>query len=204
MQKLKEKAQFHKRMARFIELSIWFLFIFSLVSVMLFYNWYSHKNYKRYQIFLQDVDGIIVGSPVKILGIQVGYVKHIKFINDMVFVDFIINQKGVEVPKGSKITVESSGLGGSKSLEVYAPKQKYEKDMPYVTIQQPRRLGATVSLLYQMFQKIGDIIYRCSYFAEAINSNPTKQENKNKLTKEEEQRILNNVNEWLDKQNSKK
>ena len=192
-------------MARVLELSIWFSIIAIIVCIVAGYNFYSHKNYHRYQIFLQDVDGIIVGSPVRMLGIQVGYVKHIKIVNDMVFVDFIINQEGVEIPKGSKITVESSGLGGSRSIEVYTPKQQYDSStMQSLIIQQPRRLRASISLLYQMFQKIEDIIYRCSYFADAINSNPVKLQNKNSKTKEDEQKILNNLNIWLDKQNSKR
>ena len=166
MQQLKSKIKLYKQLARFIELSIWFLILLFIFGIFAAYNLYCEKNYSRYQIFLQDIDGIIVGSPVKIMGIQVGYVKNIKFVNGMVFVDFIINKEGVEIPKGSKITVEFSGLGGSKSLEVYAPKEKYDSDLPPINVQQPRRLGASVSLLYQMFKKIGDIIYRCTYFSQ--------------------------------------
>lgn len=207
MQEENQKFEFHRRMARVIELSIWFSVIALIVLVISAYNKYSHDNYSRYQIFLQDVDGIIVGSPVRMLGIQVGYVKNIKLVNDMVFVDLIINQKGVEIPKGSKITVESSGLGGSRSIEVYAPKQPYDSSTTQaLVIQQPRRLGASVSLLYQMFKKLGDIIYRCSYFAESLNSLPKIQkiENNNSLPSKDEQQILNDVNNWLDKQNNKK
>lgn len=203
MQKVKDKAEFYKKMARFIELSIWFLLLALIFSTILLYNWYSHKNYSRYQIFLQDIDGIIVGSPVKMLGIQVGYVKRIKLVKDMVLVDFIINQKGIEIPKGSKITVEFSGLGGSRSLEVYAPKQKYESGMPQVNIQQPRRLGAAVSLLYQMFKKIGDIIYRCTYFSQSLEFDSLKNSN-SKIDSNKEIQILIEADKWLDKQNSKK
>lgn len=169
MQFIKSKIEYQKVIAQLLELLIWFLIFSFFAGIIIFYNWYSHHNYSRYQIFLQDVDGIIVGSPVKMLGITVGYVKHIKFVNDIVFVDFVINQKGVEIPKGSKITVEFSGLGGSKSLEIYTPEHKYDPDTVPLTIQQPRRLGASLSLLNSMIQKIGLIIYRCSYFSQSLD-----------------------------------
>ena len=168
MQKTEVKIEYQKYIARFLELMIWVSIFAFLSGIIIFYNWYSHHNYSRYQIFLQDVDGIIVGSPVRMLGIPIGYVKHINFVGDMVFVDFIINKKGVEIPKGSKITVEFSGLGGSKSLEVYPPTEKYDPDTSPLIIQQPRRLGASLSLLNSMIHKIGLIIYRCSYFASEL------------------------------------
>jgi len=203
MQEQNLKTEFDKNMVRFVELSVWFLIIVSVIFAIIFYNWYCHKNYSRYQIFLQDVDGIIVGSPVRMLGIQVGYVKHIKLVNDMVYVDFVIDKKGVEIPKGSKITVEFSGLGGSKSLEVYAPNEAYDTNKPQLIIQQPRRLGASVRLLYQMFKKIGDIIYRCTYFSESLDFNSLNKFDNDKNEKSETE-ILNDVNKWLDEQNSKK
>lgn len=201
MQKLKTKAKFYKYMARFLELSIWVLFFGLIIFVIVSYNSYSHKNYSRYQIFLQDVDGIIVGSPVRMMGITVGYVKHIKPVNDMVFVDFIINQKGIEIPKGSKVTVEFSGLGGSKSLEIYTPEKKYENYMPALTIQQPVRLGASARLLYQMFKKIGDIIYRCTYFSQSLQFD--KIENTGSVKKSSEQ-LVNEINKLLEQQEKDK
>ena len=203
MQKEKLKTEFYKNFAKFLELSIWFLVIAVIVGVIVAYNWYSHKNYSRYQIFLQDVDGIIVGSPVRMLGIQVGYVKHIKFVNDMVYVDLIINQKNVKIPDGSLLTIEFSGLGGSKSVEVYAPKEKYNEGSYKLFIQQPRRLGASVSLLYQMFKKIGDIIYRCTYFSKSLEFDSIETYSSNGKDSSEKQ-FLYEMDKWLDKQNSRK
>ena len=197
MQKQNAKTQFHKNIAKFIELSFWGFIIALLISGIAFYNSYCHKNYGRYQIFMQDVNGIIVGSPVRMLGINVGYVKHIKLINDMVYVDFIINKKGIEIPKGSKITIESSGLGGSKSLEIYTPTQKYDINQPAIDIQQPVRLGASVRLLYQMFKKIGDIIYRCTYFSKEVDFNSVQIKNENNSSNKQ---FLNEANKWLDRQ----
>ena len=181
MQNLDRKVEYQKSIARFIELFIWFLILALFIGSIIFYNKYSHENHSRYQIFLQDVDGIIVGSPVKMLGIPVGYVKHINFVNDTVFVDFIIDKKGVEIPNGSKITVEFSGLGGSKSLEIYPPTEKYDSDTPPLIIQQPRRLGASLSLLNSMINKIGLIIFRCNYFSQSLKFDEIKPMNNKEI-----------------------
>lgn len=203
MQNQTTKTEFYKNMARFLELLIWFLFVSLIILSVIFYNWYSHKNYSRYQVFLPDVDGIIVGSPVRMLGVQVGYVKHLKLVNDMVYVDLIINKKDIEIPKGSKLTIEFSGLGGSRSIEVYVPKEKYESFSPSLVVQTPRRLRESVSLLYQMFKKIGDIIYRCTYFSESLEFDKLKKIEQAD-TKNDDSYILNDINMWLDKQNSRK
>ena len=197
MQIHQTKTEFYKNVARFIELSVWILFILLIVLGIVLYNSYCHKNFGRYQIFMQDIDGIIVGSPVRMLGINVGYVKHIKPVNDMVYIDFVINKKGIEIPKGSKITVEFNGLGGSKSLEIYTPEEKYDSNMPSLTIQQPRRLGASAKLLYQMFKKIGDIIYRCTYFSQSLD---LKKIETQKAIENNEKEFLKDAEKWIDKQ----
>lgn len=196
MQNIDSKTKYQKFIARFLELLIWFLFFGLIVLSIVFYNSYSHTHFNRYQIFLQDVDGIIVGSPVKMLGIQVGYVKHIKFVNDLVYVDFIITEKDMEIPKGSKLTVEFSGLGGSKSLEIYTPEQKISESTAPLYIQQPRRLGESLSLLNAMFDKIGEITFKCTNFSNKFNEIAFKKENKKS---KKNQDFLQKANKWLDK-----
>jgi len=160
----------YKKTLWFIEILAWFL-VFVLISFCLVtIKQYHNNNFNSYQLFLQDVDGIIKGSPVRMMGIVVGYVREVKIINDMVFVDFIMDKKGMTVPKGSLVTVEYSGLGGSKSLEIYTPKDKIPEDAPMFEILQPRRLGHVVGLLNTMFDKIVSVIYKVSYFSDEIQT----------------------------------
>ncbi len=204
MQEKKIKTKYNRKFALILELIIWFLFL-----ILAFCGFYAHKyyvnhNYSRYQLFLQDVDGIIVGSPVKMLGIPIGYVKNLKPINDTVFVDFILTEKGMKIPKGSVITVEFSGLASSKSLEIYPPKTEVPKDTPVLVIQQPRRLGAALGLLDEMFHKIGQIIFTCTRFGEELaseinnieklDSNISENTKNKKLPKES----LQNIEQFID------
>ena len=50
-----------------------------------------------YQIFLQDVDGLIEGSPVRMMGIEVGYITKIKPTNNEVYVKFILTNPNVYI-----------------------------------------------------------------------------------------------------------
>lgn len=190
----------YKKLARFIELSIWFLLLVFVLGI----GYIAKQNYnqhKTYQIFLQDVDGIIKGSPVRMMGIHIGYVRKVKIINDMVFVDFIINQDGIEIPKGSKVTVEFTGLGGSKSIEIYTPKDKVPKGSQTFEVQQPRRLGAALSLLDSMLEKISAIMFQCTSFTDSINRAFSQVETpkSNKPMSE----VLNDTDSWLDETQKK-
>ncbi|RAI13542.1 MAG: hypothetical protein DKM23_00470 [Candidatus Melainabacteria bacterium] len=190
----------YKKLARFIELSIWFLLLVFVLGI----GYVAKQNYnqhKTYQIFLQDVDGIIKGSPVRMMGIHIGYVRKVKIINDMVFVDFIINQDGIEIPKGSKVTVEFTGLGGSKSIEIYTPKDKVPKGSQTFEVQQPRRLGAALSLLDSMLEKISAIMFQCTSFTDSINRAFSQAETpkSNKPMSE----MLNDTDSWLDETQKK-
>ena len=171
MQGKKIKTKYNRKTALFIELIIWILFL--ILSFTGFYLYHQHldKHYNHYQLFLQDIDGIIVGSPVKMLGITIGYVQELKPVNDTIFVDFVLTKKGMKIPKGSIATVEFSGLASSKSLEIYPPTKKVSQDSPAIIIQRPRRLGAALGLLDDMFHKIGEIIYRCTFFGEELSTN---------------------------------
>lgn len=194
MKILNDKTKY-KRLAQFLELCIWFLllvFIFGIGFILK----KNYNEYKTYQIFMQDVDGVIKGSPVRMMGIHIGYVRKVKIVNDMVFVDFIINKKGMDIPKGSMVTVEFTGLGGSKSIEIYTPKEKVPEGTQTFEIQQPRRIGAALSLLDSMLEKISAIIFQCTSFTNSIDRAFSKTEKTN-LGKPINQ-MLDDTDIWID------
>ena len=124
-----------------------------------------------YQLFMPDVDGIIVGSPVKFMGVQVGYVDKIKIISNDVYLKLVITDKNVTLPKGSIATVEFNGMGGSKSLEVYPPTKESLASKKLIAVKSPKRLHDSLSLLNEMFDKIDSIMGRMSFFANQTDVN---------------------------------
>ena len=149
----------------FIEFIIWFFILFVVIIGIKIHCYHKEKDLVTYQIFMSDVDGLIVGSPVKFMGVQVGYIEKIKIVSNDVYLKFVITEKDVELPKGSIATVEFNGMGGSKSLEIYPPTDESLAKNKLLVVQSPIRLHDSLGLLNDMFDKIGSISTKLSFFA---------------------------------------
>ena len=148
-----------------IEFVIWFFILCLVVVGIKIHRYHSEKELVTYQIFMQDVDGLIVGSPVKFMGVPIGYIDKVKIVANDVYLKLIITEKDVELPKGSIATVEFNGLGGSKSLEIYPPTKESAASGKIIVVQSPKRLHDSLGLLNDMFDKIGSITSKLSFFA---------------------------------------
>ena len=137
----------------FIEFGIWFLILCIAVGAFRIYHYNKEKELVTYQIFMPDVDGLIAGSPVKFMGVQVGYIEKVKIVANDVYLKIVITNKDVELPKGSLATVEFNGMGGSKSLEVYPPTKESLASNKLIVVQNPKRLHDSLGLLNDMFDK---------------------------------------------------
>lgn len=122
-----------------IEIIIWGVLLFSVVTVSKFIHTYNTRAHYTYFVFFKDIDGVIIGSPVKIQGVQVGHVSNIKFINDEVFVTFVITDKNFKMPTKMDASVSFTGMGGSKSLELFVPPEG-EKAKNFIRTKEPMRL----------------------------------------------------------------
>ena len=121
------------------ELLIWALLIFITAFISLYVYNKNIREKHTYYVFFNDVDGLIKGSPVKIQGYQVGYVSDIAIVDEDVFITFIITDKDMIMPKKLAATVEFTGMGGSKSLELYIPKEG-SMAKNYISTTEPKRL----------------------------------------------------------------
>ena len=159
---------------------------------------------------MNDVDGLIVGSPVRMMGIEVGHITKIKPTNEEIYVKFIITDKTVLIPQGTVATVEFNGMAGSKSLELYLPdKNTYiDKNIPILTVNPPKRLHDAAGLLNDMFEKLGSIIYTSSSFSKKLKYIDIPYEGEQDINKflkyaddmlEDSTRKANNLNEKLKK-----
>ncbi|MCQ2789464.1 MAG: MlaD family protein [bacterium] len=183
------------------EVFFWLLVLVAISGVFMFCEYQYKKRVNSYQVFLPDVDGLIKGSPVRMLGINIGYISQIHIVNDEVYVKFLVTKPNVKLPKGSVVTVEFSGLGGSKSLEVYEPNYLSKSDSHYIVVQSPKRISQSFGLLDEMFKEFGEITYTISNFMSKlgfIHSN-----SKTNFTETSIENILDLSNKWLDKKCSK-
>lgn len=154
------------------ELLIWLLVVFAIISfVSLGAVVKDIKFDNDYQIFLSDADGLIVGSPVRMMGVEVGHVIKIKPLQDEVYVKFLLTNPDIVIPQGTGVTVEFSGMAGSKSLELYLPDKNtvVDNETSILIVSSPKRLHDALDLLDTMYKKITSIIYSVSYFSSEIN-----------------------------------
>lgn len=169
--KFKDNIRFYA----WIEFLIWFIILGLCIFGFRMYRYQKFKELPSYQIFMPDVDGMIVGSPVRYMGVQVGYIKNIKILTNNVYVRFVITDKDLKLPKGVIATVEFNGLGGSKSLELYPPDEN-EHPENLIIIHSPKRLHDSMGLLNDMFDKIDSIAIKASHFANEMGVIDTSTE----------------------------
>ena len=104
-----------------IELLIWtiILTIIFIIAIFSYSKVFIEPNV--YVIQFKDIDGITKGSPVRFMGINVGYVRKMKSKDKHVDVQILVTKKEMKIPNGTVARVEFYGLGGSKSIELMPP-----------------------------------------------------------------------------------
>ena len=103
------------------EIVIWTILLSIVFSGIIFAYSKIFVEPNIYNIDFKDIDGITKGSPVRFMGINVGYVRKLKSKNKHIQVQIIITQKNMKIPNGTIARVEFYGLGGSKSIELMPP-----------------------------------------------------------------------------------
>ena len=186
------------RIYAWVEFVIWLIIVAAIVLGLRFNYYKAQKQYKNYQIFMEDVDGLIVGSPVRFLGVQIGHVKKIQVISTDVYIKFVITQKDLVLPVGSIATVEASGLGGSKSLEIYPPNNNNPTDKIIVS-KDPTRLSKVMGLFDNIFKELDSIITTLTPASEQFEFTSEGKVPKNVVTPVEAYQELDNFNTTLDK-----
>ncbi len=101
-----------------IELIIWLLIIFCGCLFYIYKTNIKTNAQNTYYIFFNDVEGLVTGSPVRLMGINIGHIKDVKIFGNKVFVSILVTKENVVIPKSATATIEFYGLGGSTSLEL--------------------------------------------------------------------------------------
>lgn len=165
-----------------VELLFWLVILLFFLAIITISSNMIEKSLNDYNIFMPDVDGLIVGSPVRIMGIEVGHITKIKPTNEEVFVKFMLNDKNMILPQGTVATVEFNGMAGSKSLELYLPDEKSQLiNTPILSVTSPKRLHDALGLLNDMFDKLNSIIYTTSAFGNKIKTIKIPSGNKDNI-----------------------
>ena len=102
-------SSFHLKIG-FTFLCVFFIFYF------LFNSFNSQKN--NFKAHFNYVEGLDIGSDVKLAGIPIGKVTNLEIDNDLIVVTGFID-KDLDISKDSIASIRSEGLFGKKSLLIY-------------------------------------------------------------------------------------
>lgn len=131
----------NKKLVWFTELILWAIFIIALILGFTYSFAKADQKNHSYYMFFKDVDGLTKGSPVRMMGYQIGYVRDVKVFKENIFVSFLVTEKNINIPVGSTAQVEFYGLGGSKSLEIVPPSSK-PSDNEIIITKNPYRIAS--------------------------------------------------------------
>lgn len=188
---------------RRVELLVWLSILLIVLTLGIVSVIKYNDSFESHKIYLPDVYGLIVGSPVHLMGVPIGYVTKTKIIKeDVILVKFKITDRSVHLPKNTLATVEMYGLGGSKSLELYPPDsdkminhELLVGNNDYFLVERPKRLRDAWTLLYQMYKTLMNIIYAVSNFGAEVNSIEMAPETS---SFNESMQFIHYSNNWLD------
>jgi hypothetical protein len=129
----------------FIEILL-LIFLFTAITLGSYYLFKAKLSHEEeYHVVFHDIDGLIVGSPVRLMGVDVGHVRQIQNIYDDIHLVFVINNKKIKIPKNAVATVQFTGIAGSKSLEILPLHNSKQYNSSFVVIE-PIRINKAFSL----------------------------------------------------------
>ncbi len=143
----------NKKMVWLTEIFIWVIVFLALILGFTYSFATSKMKNHSYYMFFKDVDGLSKGSPVRMMGYHIGHVQDVEVFHDDIFVSFIVTERDIYIPSGAIARVEFYGLGGSKSLEIFPPKEKHSEKEVIIS-----KMPYRVTDYYEQGQKINSLL----------------------------------------------
>lgn len=145
-----------KHLMWILEAFIWLFVIILLVMGLFAYKQLKLMQKHSYHVFFKDTDSLRNGAPVRYMGVEIGYVSNVKIINsDEIFVSFVITNKNITIPNGVSAQIESTGIVGSRSIELYPPETASDKTSDLIIPTSPRRMKN----VFENSIRISDLLY---------------------------------------------
>lgn len=114
---------------------------------------------ESFDVVFQDVDGLRESAPVQMMGIRIGFVDTVEpeYVDGryQVRIKFDLSRQGVSLPRGSRVSIQQSGIIGEKFIEITPPQpQPCELvDLSHTNENAPTpsklTIGAPVKYLYE-------------------------------------------------------
>ncbi len=140
------------------------LFILAAIGVFLYLSInirairLDKDQYNIFRAFFDDTSGLAVKAPVKIAGVDVGWVEEIKLLSDGKAEMLMRIHKNVKLAKNAYAMIHQDGLIGIKNLEIDPGDPSTGFLLPGSTLSMPGRTPASVGELLDQFRDIATTI----------------------------------------------
>jgi len=132
------------------------------LALLLAYTIYFFAIYlpaQRGQIItlhFHNANEISKGSPVRMMGTDIGFVSNLRLQQDYVAVTVQTNPGTLPIPSGSKFNILFTGLAGAKSIEVVPPQspQPTVNGQPVYLVEEPLRMRDTLNASIDVTQAL--------------------------------------------------
>ena len=151
------------------EIIIWLVAIYFIAQVTISTFYPQLTEYREYTVKLNDIDGLIVGSPVRLMGMQIGTVSKITYNEDKILLTMRIRKKGVNLPPSTTFTIEGASLGGNRSIELIPHEDQSEE---HISINEHKRM---ISMIKDANEAIDDMISGFVSMLEIVNTRTPKE-----------------------------
>lgn len=151
------------------EIIIWLVAIYFIAQVTISTFYPQLIEYREYTVKLNDIDGLIVGSPVRLMGMQIGTVSKITYNEDKILLTMRIRKKGVNLPPSTTFTIEGASLGGNRSIELIPHEDQSEE---HISIKEHKRM---ISMIKDANEAIDDMISGFVSMLEIVNTRTPKE-----------------------------
>jgi ABC-type transporter Mla subunit MlaD len=107
-------------------------------------------------LHFHNANEISKGSPVRMMGTDIGFVSDLKIHNDYVAITVQTNPGMLPIPSGSKFNILFTGLAGAKSVEVVPPAtpQPTVNGQPVYLVEEPIRMRDTLNASIDVTQAL--------------------------------------------------
>lgn len=156
------------------------LLLFCLLLFLGIDKYKEHINsHSSYTITFKDVDGLSVGSPVRLMGTQVGNVTSLELLDSEIYVTFRVSKKSIKIPDNSTASIQFTGLAGSKSLEIMPPNTKFSTSKKVILAEEPIRINSVMQVQTAIFESVLDF---CQGMLAFLSKNSIETTKKNLQT----------------------
>ncbi|MNX69750.1 mce related protein [compost metagenome] len=140
------------------------LTVLSLAILVVGLSWLTQTSFRprgyHLKVVFNDVDGLLPGANVLLMGVKVGRVAAVNPEERLVMVDAEISDRKTRIFEGSRFKILSKGIIGEKTLEIFPPEELTSETLAHdatVYGTNPARLDVAIEQANKALRSLRDL-----------------------------------------------